>query len=736
MIRWVIACCLVLGLPAIGLAQAVKVTSGEHDGFTRLVLEFGRPVDWQVGRTSDGYEVQVPGVAPAYDLTGVYDIIGRTRLASVWADPVTGALKIGIGCACHAQPFEFRAGIVVIDLRDGPPPRGSSFEVALDGAVAPVLVDEATQQPRARPPAGLAADYDWIELQRTTGTATESLTSATSVPLAETPRLQTDPALDPLRSALLRQLSRGAAKGVIDMANPQADKLGPTGTESVNTRLGQIPGVQVGRGGEGASTMTADGGHCTSDADLDISTWGGDSPASAQMAEAMAGLVGEFDTPDADSVASAVRLHLFFGFGAEARQILTEIPTEQTHSAIWSSIGRIIDAEADPAPAFVGMAACDTAAALWAMLGDPAIGPGETVDRTAVLRSFSGLPVHLRRHLGPMLSERFLAIDDPSAADTVRAAILRAPGEAGPKVALMEAKLDLHSGKAAAAAARLGTLIDDSGPETPDALVELVESHVAQQKAMEPPQIIVLEGLLHERRGTVDEDRFVRALALARAVSGDFDGAFSELRNKPSVEAEVWRLLADVGSDSQVLTHAVLGQGAEPTASDREAATLAKRLSGLGFPDAAAAWLSNVADPDATLTARIELQERDARAALRLVAGSNDPATLTVRQEALQMLGDEPALAALFARSGQDDERWRAVARSANWEELAAAGPAPWQGLAQLLQVSEPPEVSGLESGSSGMLTRSKTLLQTSGETRLAIMDLLATIEAPSKDAR
>ena len=130
---------LMLALCWGGLANAgpVAVTSGEHDGFTRLVFDFGAPVEWQVGRSADGYEVAITGATPAYDLRGIFQLIGRSRLAAIWPDPQTGNLRIGIACACHALPFEFRPGIVVIDLRDGPPPRGSSFELSLAGGTAP-----------------------------------------------------------------------------------------------------------------------------------------------------------------------------------------------------------------------------------------------------------------------------------------------------------------------------------------------------------------------------------------------------------------------------------------------------------------------------------------------------------------------------------------------------------------------------------------------------------------------
>ncbi len=42
-------------LPSLAQAAPVVVKSGEHDGFTRLVMDFGKPVDWTVGRSLDGW---------------------------------------------------------------------------------------------------------------------------------------------------------------------------------------------------------------------------------------------------------------------------------------------------------------------------------------------------------------------------------------------------------------------------------------------------------------------------------------------------------------------------------------------------------------------------------------------------------------------------------------------------------------------------------------------------------
>ena len=735
MIRFLRVLWLTILLPVAAMAQTVQVTTGEHDGFTRLVLDYGAVRDWQVGRTLDGYEIRLVDATPVYDLTGVYDPIGRGRLASVWADPQTGALRIGIGCACHAQPFEFRPGIVVIDLKDGPPPQGSVFELALTGQPLPDLAPRPAPRPRARPQQAARAlagvdgpvSYDWTaaRLGPVPQVPSPPMTDATAIlPTA-------DPGLQPLRAILLQQLSRGAAEGVVEMAEPQ--RHGPTvpQTDPVQVRLNDLPGVRIAKVETAPAGLTATGATCVADDRLDIGTWGTDAPVSEQMADAMAGLIGEFDAPDPQAELRAVRFLLFIGFGSEARQTLKQISTLQPDAEVLTSLGHIIDNTRDPAPAFAGMTACDTAAALWAVLGDPAPKRGTAFDRAAVLRTFSALPVHLRRLVGPPLVDRLLALDDNAAAQTVRDAILRAPGDAGPEVALMEARLDLDQGDPESADARLEPLIATSGPATPDALIAQVATHLARRAPLDKEQITALEALLHERRGGPEAERFAVALTQARALGGEFDQAFADLAEVPQASSAVWSLLAETGPDSAVLAHAIRAAGTTPSVAAPTAALLARRLSDLGFAAQARDWLQQVPAADPDLAARIALQTRDARAALRLVSGSADPALQPLRINALRQLADDAALAQTFANSGDEDARWRAVGRARDWPQLADAGPAPWKTLAAAAigqQAETPPDPAV-----TGPLAQGQALLDQSSQTRQTVQQLLALVAGPTR---
>ena len=57
--------------------------------------------------------------------------------------------------------------------------------------------------------------------------------------------------------------------------------------------------------------------------------------------------------------------------------------------------------------------------------------------------------------------DRFLALDDAETASTLRNAILRAPGNQGPDIAMLEAKIDIANGDSARAEVRIDNLLED-----------------------------------------------------------------------------------------------------------------------------------------------------------------------------------------------------------------------------------------------------------------------------------
>ena len=163
-LSWLVAVLMGLALPAA--AAPIAVETGEHDGFTRIVLRPPAPVDWRLGRRADGYELRIAGADVAFLTDGAYQKIGRSRLAGLAVTPTGRGLSLTLACDCHARAFSMKSGIIVIDVTDGPAPGNGPFEkpLAAEGAAAPATMPEdATSAPPAA--AGSASAFSGGQAQ-------------------------------------------------------------------------------------------------------------------------------------------------------------------------------------------------------------------------------------------------------------------------------------------------------------------------------------------------------------------------------------------------------------------------------------------------------------------------------------------------------------------------------------------------------------------------------------------
>lgn len=756
--RFALALALVLALPVAGWSRPVTVTSGEHRDFTRIVLQFDAAVDWQVGRSLDGYALRLAGERGEYDLSKAFDLIGKTRLASLGADPVTGDLDIGIACACHAIPFEFRPGIVVIDLYDGPPPSGSSFEeplpVLAESPPPPVetaKAEEAAPPPPAADGASLVEGYDWTRL---------SLAQMGLEPLAPVPGPGLEPEapaalgpdIDSLRESLVQEMGMGATAGIIELAPPPKtadDPLAELAEEAVpqkpaneaagsaeatldtmmRAHLGETPQINLRDVGDRGPPLTAQGAKCLTDETLDIAAWGSDRPIAEQLGPIRNGMIEEFDKPSAEAIKRVVRFYLYIGFGAEARGLLRSYPDLLPEADVFTAMAHLLDSEPETQGVFTGMEDCDTAAALWAVLADPKALPREEIGRAAVARTFSSFPAALRRLLGPRLVDAYIEAGDIPTATALSEAVLRAPGDQGPEVVMMEAAMSRALGHAGEAEAKLEPLAAAPGPSSTDALVDLVEHRAMLGQRVSEEEVVTLEAALKERMGSEEEARYRKALVLAKAASGDFITGFAEAGDADTLSS-IWRLLARSGGDTPLLTHATLAAGQPAPVEARESAgIIAERLLTLGLADQAARWLVLAPEVPNLLKARVALANGDAQGALDLIRDETSERALHLRAEALLAQGDQAGAARIYEELGKEDRQWSTLSAAQSWDVLSEDGPEAWKAVAAI--IAEEPAAPADPATPIGTLEQDKLLVDQSASTRDAITNLLNSVQVP-----
>ncbi len=703
---------LLLALAAPAAAQTAHVISGEHGDFTRLVIELPAPEGWTLGRTETGYGfATLAGAQPRYDLTGVWQRISRSRLGMLAVDPEGGTLLLGLGCDCHVFPFEYRPGVVVLDIKPGSAPDASVFETP--------LALSAPKKPAVH------ATYDWLTERK--GEVVASSRATLPLPL-DTGAVS----LEPLRDELLEQIARGAADGLVDMELPgKPRKVAGIDRATLpwsNIRVGETPGIAVADAYEDAPSERT----CADPVLLDLPSWGGGMAPEDLLAGTRAGLYGEFDAPEPQAIRQAVRRLLYLGFGAEAQQTAGLIGTPpDPELEYFRSMALLVDGQSDPQTPFAAMLACEGPAALWAALARDRLPPGPGVNRDAILQAFLALPAHLRQHLGPALAGKFLAQDDAEAARVIRDAIERIPDADPATVALLDASSDLQQGDPEAAQLHAGSAVALDGDRV-EGLVALVETHFRTRDPLGSEPVEALLALRSETEGTPEGGAVSRAVVLALALSGQTAAAFRDPAATGQVLADLWQVAAKRAEDDDFLIHAVLSETATvPEVSPDTSLAIADRLLTLGFPDAARAWLGPVVTGDPPerlrLAARAALMAGDAQGSVTLLRGLDDTEAEGLRAQAMVQLGDLPGAERALAATDNAEAVARLGPWMGDWAGLDASLPAPWHQAAELLTAAPVADTPGL-------LGRGGQALQASSASRAAIEALLASVTAsPAK---
>ncbi len=718
-----------LGLLALlagpAAAEVARVSGGEHADFTRLVVEAADADGWLLGRASDGYELRMPDSVTSFDVTQAFEKIPRDRLAALWQDPQTGALRFSLSCACHAIAFEFRPGIVVIDIRTGPAPEGSSFEAPLPAAAGAPEPAEAAAEAAPAPAAAEDSGYDWIALQR------EGAASAPELPLPM-PLPTGEVSLDPLRDALLSQISKGAAEGVVEIAEggvrPEDDAANPDDGPWSRVAVGELPGLATGDDRGEASALTPDGRACLPDGRLDVASWGNTSPAAVQIGLARSGLLTEFDAPVEDAILRAARFHVFMGFGAEARQILGFLTGADPQDApLLRAMAHVIDEEPPSENPFLGMETCDSAAALWAVLAaDRQGGLPPLTNADAVARSFSALPPHLRKYLGGRLVDLFLAAGDQETARKLRDAALRTPAPEDPDLALMDAKYQLAQGDTKEAGALAEGVMDERGPATAKAAITLVEAAFQGERVIDPTLPSALEVFLRDAGDGEERAALLRATLLAHAMAGDFAAALSAEGADAATFSDLWSLAVEGAEDGPFLEEAARQATNRPETRPDVELAVAQRLMTLGLADLALGWLGPVGpeqpEERRLLAGQAHLAVRDALAARAAVEGLSGPEADKIRAAADLQLGDARAAAEGLVRAGEAELGQRTAVWTQDWSFVGETGPEDWK---QAIDALDQPAADAADTAPKGPIARGTDLVEESAKAREAIEGLL-----------
>lgn len=730
-----------LSLPA--LAEPALVQSGEHENFTRLVTPLTGVSEWSVTQADYEIVVRFDNFTDGFDVAQIFDRIPRTRLDQVRSDANT--LRLSLSCDCVAATFLEPGPYLVIDIASP----GTSLE-GESVLVAPKTAMATPQQAKPLPPP--------------TGTASISL----PLPLAQ--RRDTDvsqfprPALDratlgpaekqvliEMQEQLAREFGSAATSGVLtiasdrplptipQMAEPQA---APAPAKIVEPQFGPLANVRISSSldrpaGQQRETIDITGLSCPPKGSFDVLSWGNDEPFAIQIAAARNGLYEELDKLNPEAATQLAKRYLYFGFGAEARQIIELDQSLIKAQAQLLAISDILDGLKPRNSTILSRATdCEPDAILWATLAQPEPVQGAKPDADAALLALNKLPIHLRQILAPALSDKLRAYGDTKSAAQALRSLQRAPIPLQPATKLAKAELHMQRGETASGTVQLEEMVTENTEQSPAALVALVDARIAAKQPITAQTAELVEAYVQELSGTPLGPELRRVHILTMLKSGQFDAAFaanaalSAGDNSPAAKklrAHLVRDLATSADDIVFLEHIFDQDNVDIKGlPEPDLATLAERFLVTGFAERAERILGHLTTESLTpdqklLSARVALALGKPEKAQAVLLGLDDDTANILRADAKSMSGAYGEAHALYVLSKQAQPAAEAAWMSEDWHGLTTSETPVFGPAVGLTAFAE----NSTGNPTLGMLARSTATLEESVAARETLAELL-----------
>ena len=774
--------------PGQATAQAF-VQAGEHSDFTRVVTRIPEGADWQATQQVRQVTLSLSGYDGGFDTRRLFDIIPRDRLlrAETQADRMT----LDLACDCRVAAFDVAGGYVALDILS-PGARPPVAVLPLSPAVpeptalvqAPVLPnprplplplrsstpDRFPVQPRVEPEP-LPAPVPVPNLLLSTLPKPRDIKPADPAPVpipdAPPPSPLGRDTLDPeaqrllleIQDRLSRELGTAATRGVLEPRGPSAlpdptrpqidtgvfaDELARNGPALEPPKPGQpVSNIRISTSmdlpkvAEQLGAQVSIGGIvCPAPATFDVVNWAEEGAFDAQISSLRQALYGEFDRLDPVIAKQLAQAYIYFGFGADARQILSLDSTlAQEEDLLLSAAENLENGYAAPGAALGGLMECTSDASLWAMLAHERLPENTPVDATAALLALSKLPVHLRRILAPGLSARLLAHGDTDAAASALRSLERLPEDMQPNAMLAQARISLKEGENDTGKAQLQEVINAGTAPSPDALIALIDEKIARDQPIDAMTAGLAEAYAKELVDTDLGPDLRRANVLALMKSSQFDRAFAAAATikttaDPDRFEDLQRFMLrelTVAASDTIFVDLLFQQPDDVVMAlpRRDRLAVIERLLALGFPQSAQRLVETLPDkpphpPTRMLAARIAMAVDQPMLALERLADIDSEAAEVLRAEAKQQAGAHAEAHDIF--SGNDRE-WDAVQSgwlAEDWQARTSPATPVFGPLVTLATNTPEPVRQG-----DGMLSRSDAVLEESSIARQTILDLL-----------
>lgn len=682
-------------------AQTVTVRSGEHGEFTRLVLTVPGGTKWALSPDAERNRLalELDGGPYDFDTSSVFDRIGNGRIRDLVVAEGGRQLDIALACQCAGEAFVLQDTMLVVDI--------SASEVPLAQASR---TGPKPAEPGGKKPSSVVLDLSRVRIADVPRIGPELVRDPALPHLAR--RVDVNPATsaldrgdrDPsaargLGDQIAADLAIAATQGLLDPAltplpTSAPEPVGPAAKKSPSVSspvdIGE-PARQLAAGMSGLDHKDLQNGRisiggevCVPDGRLAITAWAdADDDPNLALAKRRSAVFGEFDRIGEEALLNYAKALVFYGFGAEARSVLSLQP--EIDAPVVAALSYLVDGEGDPLAQFSQQANCEGPAALWSVLGGAPSGSSPQIADAAILRGFEALPKHLRTHLGPILVENLAAAGYSETAGDVLRRMQRMEGHETDSIALGKAQLALRDGDPAEAGKRLRDLSIAGGPEAAKAVAAAIDLADVTDAPV-PTRIVELsDAFATELRNSEDGPKLWQAHVRSLLINGHFETAFEELASAHGMSEEIaekmqqtaMRFLVDKAEDVTFLKFATraLADGDAPR-QDALGIAIAERFLDLGLAETALQQLDTLSDPTSAPEARLARARgllamgRPEEAEIILIGQRGDDVA-RLRAEARSQMGDHIFAKSIFADAGKTREAVTSAWLSGDWQDVA-----------------------------------------------------------------
>ncbi|WP_170382111.1 hypothetical protein [Ruegeria atlantica] len=641
MTRFAIVVSALIATASGASAQNLTVRSGEHEGYTRLVVQVPPDTGWVLKQTKNGARLNVELKDVVFQTGSVFQRLTENRLAAISQPEPGAALELEFGCDCVASAFLFKQTMIVMDIAPGTFLSPPTSDIPL-----PVL----PKAPKKTRGSDLTIDAPALPLLNLNANGFE----------------------DQLSTRLLQ----GADRGIVDLNIAPAGSRASTSNQTLFMPSNVELNVQV-------TTILDDLNGllgpdipplerrppCISNAEFAFEKWSDHRPFTEQAAQLRSGLFQEFDIIDKTHALQLAKLYAYSGFGAEAQTALGLLGDQSAESERIAAIARVLDhGPLTGKNPFSELQRCDSNAALWAVLSEGRLRADANL--TAIEQAFARLPDHLRRHVGPALSEILVDGDELEAARRILRSVDRVRTQARASVTQAKAKVSSAEGDTPRTETLLTEVIGslDATLEAPLALVRLVDKRWTERGSMSPQELQLSESYTVEFRRAEIGPTMQQTHAVALSLGQEFDAALdlvAEMPNDPANAKMLNRvvLILTERADDATFLRRILSM---PSAQSMELTTdtaiaAAGRLANLGFSRQAHALAKRPQDrvrrgERARLRARAALLAQRPHQAMLELGDDPTDAGVALRAEALTAVQDYAAAGALMRGSDYVNE--------------------------------------------------------------------------------